>query len=69
MLPDEHANKWSGFSPLKLICEMPETSSDVFVINSIFSRSQYFTVLSEDPFAIVSNLGLNRRQVTAWPGV
>lgn len=69
ILSEEHAKRWSWLSALKARCKIPDLSHEVYVTFSIFSRSQYLTVRSEDPLAIVSVRGLNCKQVTAWPGI
>jgi hypothetical protein len=68
MLSAEQANKWSGFSLEKQMWEIDVESRLDLEMLSIDSRSQYLTVRSDDPLAIVSSLGLNCRQVTVWSG-
>ena len=58
----------SAFNSLKLRCEIEELSPFVCVMLEKFSRSQYFTVRSVEPFARVRCYGLNSSVVTLWPG-
>ena len=68
MWSEDAAKRNSAFCSLNAIWEIAAVSIDVFVMFYIFSRSQYFTVRSVDPLAMVRVWGLNWRQVTDDPG-
>ena len=62
------AKMCSAFNSLKCNWRMDELSARVYVMLVKFSRSQYLTVRSVDPFAIVRWQGLNSSVVMRWPG-
>jgi len=68
MFSVEAANKCSALASLKERCVMHDVSQWVTFMFWNVSKSQYFTVRSEEPFASAKFYGLNSRQVTAWPG-
>ena len=61
------ANKYSEFSS-NVRFVMADVSFGVILIFVNYSKSQYFTVLSVEPFAKAKFAGLYSTQVTLYPG-
>ena len=67
MFSEEAANKNSLFSSKVKFVIGDESIGGMFMFEN-YSKSQYFTVLSVDPFARARLAGLYSRQVTLYPG-